>query len=657
MQIRTVLDQIDLGAMALPEFQRGYVWGRPQVRGLMQSLYQRHPVGGLLVWKTGSDEADARGTKDVLPGFVSLLLDGQQRITTLYGLMKGHPPAFFEGNQHAFTDLHFNVSTESFEFYAPVKMKSDPDWISVTEVFVGGTAKALQKFTADPGRADALAEIIQRIQRLSDIQEIDLHIEEVSGPDKTLDVVVDIFNRVNSGGTKLSKGDLALARICADWPEARQEMHKMLERWADAGYPEFKLDWLLRNVNAIVTGRAEFSFLADRSIEEFKDGLDRAERAVDKVLNLLGARLGLDHGRVLGARGAFPVLCRLVSDRDFQLEDASETDALLYWYVQVMLWGRYAGSVETITNQDLESLRTTTQRPTDALIESLERWRGDLLVRPIDFVAWSKGARFYPLLYMLTRVEHAIDWGNGLELRQQLLGSSASLEVHHIFPKARLYEAGFEMAQVNTLANYTFLTKETNLAVSDRNPAEYLPEFEAKHPGSIASHWIPMDPDLWTTDRYEDFLEARRQVLAAAANSFLSSLRAGSLEGSANAEFAIGSGRASVGADDEASELAAVDRWVSELGLSSGEFGHELTEEDGRLAATLDMAWPAGLQEGLSEPIALLLNEPREVEEAAGRHGFRFFTSIDGFKGYVLGEVEGAAASGHVPASASAMAG
>ena len=61
MKIDTILDQIDLGAMALPEFQRGYVWNRDQVRGLLDSLYRKHPVGSLLVWVTTTESAKARG--------------------------------------------------------------------------------------------------------------------------------------------------------------------------------------------------------------------------------------------------------------------------------------------------------------------------------------------------------------------------------------------------------------------------------------------------------------------------------------------------------------------------------------------------------------------------------------------------------------------
>lgn len=91
MKISTILDHIDTGHMALPEFQRGYVWSREQVRGLFTSLYKRHPVGGLLVWATKAETAAHRGDSSLAPGVVKLLLDGQQRMTSLYGVARGHP--------------------------------------------------------------------------------------------------------------------------------------------------------------------------------------------------------------------------------------------------------------------------------------------------------------------------------------------------------------------------------------------------------------------------------------------------------------------------------------------------------------------------------------------------------------------------------------
>lgn len=124
MKISTILDHIDNGHIALPEFQRGYVWSRNQVRRLFDSLYRRHPVGGLLVWVRDSKGAAHRGSGKLDPGVIKLLLDGQQRMTSLYGVVRGQSPKFFEGDAQAFTGLHFHLKNESFEFYQPSKMKT-----------------------------------------------------------------------------------------------------------------------------------------------------------------------------------------------------------------------------------------------------------------------------------------------------------------------------------------------------------------------------------------------------------------------------------------------------------------------------------------------------------------------------------------------------
>ena len=295
MKISTILDHIDSGHMALPEFQRGYVWNSDQVRKLFTSLYLRHPVGGLLVWATESKTATHRGDGPLAAGVVKLLLDGQQRMTSLYGVVRGKPPKFFDGNAKAFTGLRFHLDTETFEFYQPVKMRDDPLWIDVTELMKKGTAglgESVTRLSAQPALAAKVGEYVGRLSRLLGITDVDLHVEEVTGADKTLDVVVDIFNQVNSGGTKLSKGDLALAKICADWPEARDTMKAKLKEWAKADY-HFNLDWLLRSVNTVLTGEAKFQFLHEKSAEEIQDGLKRATKHIDTSLNLIGGRLGL----------------------------------------------------------------------------------------------------------------------------------------------------------------------------------------------------------------------------------------------------------------------------------------------------------------------------------------------------------------------------
>lgn len=651
MNIEVILSQIDLGAMALPEFQRGYVWNRDQVRGLMYSLYRKHPVGSLLVWVTKTEGADARGEQTLTPGSVKLLLDGQQRITSLYGLMRGKPPRFFDGNARAFQGLYFNLEEEIFEFYLPAKMKDDPLWLSVTKIFTEGAGATMQMLLQTPSLQPKISVYLERINRIDNIKSIDLHMEEVTGEDKTVDVVVDIFNRVNSGGTKLSKGDLTLAKICAEWPEARSEMKKRLDKWRKAGYV-FKLDWLLRNINAVTTGKSLFTAMKDIDTATFKSGLEATEEVVDRILNLIASRLGLDHDRVLGSRYSIPLMSRYLHQRGGRLKKQSERDQLLYWYVHTMLWGRYSASTESVLATDLEAITDATATdPGDAInriVENLRRERANLRLNESDFAGSSKGNRFYPLLYMMTRACHARDWGSGDELTNHLLGHMQRLEIHHVFPKALLYKHGYAKRQVNAIANFTFLTQETNLEILAADPAKYLPKYQKQTPGAVASHWMPMDPELWKVENYLEFLAERRRLLAAAANSFLDSLNSGAFPAHADSDEASFIERATayipggIADDEEEEKLLRANKWVAKQGLAEGELDFDLFDADnGQQLAVLDLAWPTGLQEGLTEPVALLIDEDSEVEELANQAGFRYFTSVASFRRYVKQEILG----------------
>lgn len=644
MKLSTILDHIDSGHMALPEFQRGYVWNRDQVRGLMLSLYKGHPVGGLLVWATESLGAPARGDGPLAPGVVKLLLDGQQRITSLYGIIRGHAPKFFDGNANTFTGLFFHLETEEFSFFMPTKMQGDPLWVDVTRLMKEGIGPAMAAITGSPDQAPKLVDHLNRLNQIQQVKDRELHVEEVTGADKTIDVVVDIFNRVNSGGTKLSKGDLALAKICAEAPEARVTMKSSLKKWRDQDF-HFDLDWLLRNVNTIVTGEAKFSFLHTVDAPTFADGLKRAERRIDTLLNMVAGRLGLDHDRVLAGRYAFPVMSRYLDKKGGKFDGgAAEQDLLLFWYLQSAMWGRFSGSVESLLDKDMEALE---RGGLDELIRELRLWRGSLKVQPDHFGGWSLGARFYPVLYLLTRIGEARDWGLGLPLKANLLGQHSHLEVHHIFPKAQLYKRKYGRPQVNAVANFCFQSKETNLEISDRLPEEYFPVFESRHPGGLASQWIPTDPQLWKMENYPDFLEARRQLLADKINGFLQDLLHGEpLDGAeARRERVLEDARATAlpgGIESEAEEeaLEALNAWVVEQGLPEGHMLYELADpETGEAMAVLDLVWPDGLQEGLSEPVAVLLDESHDLVAMASSRGYRVFTQIDLFKHYVAREV------------------
>lgn len=634
-RVLTLLDQIDSGTVLLPEFQRGYVWNRDQVRGLMRSLYLGNPVGGLLMWETPAEGLSVRGGA---PGSGThlLLLDGQQRVTSLYGVIRGKPPAFFEGDAGAFTGLYFNVESQAFEFYAPAKMADDIRWVNATELFKTGPVPFLAKFADQPERANIY---LGRLNKLWQVTEKEFNQEKITGATKTVDEVVEIFNRVNSGGTKLSKGDLALARLCAQWPEARAVMRRSLTRWQESGF-RFSLDWLLRNATAVAAGRSMFTALEKVTPEEFQAALAKSVDYVGTFLDAVSGRLGLDHDRVLMGRYAVPVVSHLLELNGGRFDDGAHRDRVLYWYIHSALWGRFAGSTETYLQQDYDTGR---RAGIEGLIATLERARGgNLEVRAHDFEGSTRGSRFYPLLYLLTRVKGARDFGSGLELRAELLGRLSSLQVHHIFPKALLRDR-YERGQVNAIANFCFLMQRTNLEVGRRAPEDYFAEAEARHPGVLASQWIPTDPELWHVDRYLDFLAARRELLAQAAQSFLHELRSGT--GSAAGAMLQPLTMAPEEPDDARTVLIRdlVDELLrlgcaeplTDAGISDPSSGREL--------AVAEAFWPDGLQPGQGNPVVLELDPDAADLPRLEELGYEVFTSTDALLGFINRRNESAA--------------
>lgn len=643
MDVATILNLIDAGEYGLPEFQRGYVWSRGQVRRFMSSLYHGNPVGSLLIW-VPEEVTDVRGGNYPAVGNIKLIIDGQQRLTTLYGITRDKPPRFFRGNENNIRNLYFHLDAEKgeeFEFYGPVKMKDNPRWVSVTKVLQEGAGKyfqtRIQKGELDYPDWD-------RLHDLEKIKEKVFHSETITK--RNLDEVVNIFNEVNSGGTKLNAADLAMAKLSAQRPTAREEMEKSLRKWSDFGY-SFDFNWLLRGITILVSGDARFSTGGARSGEvreldsnSFAKGLFRFEKHINDLLLQIRANLGLDNSSVLRSEFTLLVLAYYLELNNGLRQGEVEIARILYWYVNTALWGRYSGTTEARLNQDLAILRETDmwQDQLSGLIDSLRSVRGTLKLSPEDFFGSRRDNRFYPLLYLLTRVRNARDLFKNIPLDMGLVGNP--LELHHIFPKSRLYQLDRSQREVNTLANFAFLTKGSNRSIGNRWPADYLAEAEGRFPGVLASQWIPNEPDLWEPENYDRFLERRRQALTDDSNALLDTLASGRLPKGAmlprQQDVTLPVRPVHITSDEEELELTECQEWMEENNLPRGESGYELVDETSEdLLATLDLAWPDGVQEGLGHPVALLIDEEDETLYAAQQFNFRFFTSLPDFKQYV----------------------
>jgi uncharacterized protein with ParB-like and HNH nuclease domain len=138
MKISELLDGIRKRDLVLPEFQREYVWSREQAKQLFVSLIKDYPVGSLLFWKTDSppELKNLDEPPDKL-GTMQVILDGQQRLTTLYLLMTGEIPPYYTERDISTDprDLYYNIEAGDFQYYQASKMKGNDLWWPVVECF------------------------------------------------------------------------------------------------------------------------------------------------------------------------------------------------------------------------------------------------------------------------------------------------------------------------------------------------------------------------------------------------------------------------------------------------------------------------------------------------------------------------------------------
>ena len=519
--IQDLLSEIAHGEILLPEFQRGYVWNRDQVRALMQSLYRKHPTGHLLTWRTYKPSL-VRGAQSAPNGHSLLLLDGQQRLTTLYVLFTGEAPLFYEG-ESLFFDLHFNMQTEEFRFYQKSRMENNPAWISVHKFLREGLTTLLERIDQlDEDRRTIIQQNLARLSRLDAVRHYTYTVDQVSGDEFSVDQVVEIFDRVNSQGTPLTKADLGLAHVCSIWPEARAELRAFSLKMGDLGFP-VELSFLVRCMAGVATGSIVLEGTFMRTpIAELKRAWQEMQPAFEHLIGVLR------HEALIGNLSDLPTENVLVPVTIFLARHGGTfpTDTIKHrfirWLYLAELWGRYSGSTETKLQQDVALVSGSDLDPTPELEQAILRERGRVALEEGDLI----GARINSAVAFLSRVvarsRGARDWFTGIRIYDSAVGKSQGSEHPFIFSQSVLKNAGItDQTLSNTIANRAILGKKPSLAHRKSSPADYLREIEENQPGALQEQSVPMERELWVPDRFPDFLTARRRLLAKAMNEFI----------------------------------------------------------------------------------------------------------------------------------------
>lgn len=521
-KITEILHSIDNGEYTIPEFQRGYVWNSTQVKEFFRSLYLGYPSGSFLIWKT-KDPSKIRGTKtDSNSAFHQLILDGQQRLTTIYTIFREQTPDWYEGVSLR-TDLHFNLETEDFEYFMQKKMGNNPEWINVSKFFSqGGVTSFISEIHGlEEDKKNYYISKLETINKLGKIQDYGYYIKEITLTE--LDKVVEIFNLVNKTGTTLNESDLALAVITSNWPDAKERFRAASKEFNSHNY-DFSFRSYTRLLNIFCLERGLYNNeIGQVNSEEFEKQWKEIKKTLSYLINILRDKAFIDSSDSFNSLYVFYVLCFYLKKNGGQFSSEEEANKAIFWMYTSLLWGRFSGSSETYLEKDINIIKD--KNSIDALIEEMRIFKGvNLYLRPEDIGMQGVRSRIYNLFYCSIRAQDAKDWTNPvLSLYSKSIGYNNKLQRHHIFPKAFLYNKynsknSIHKALVNEISNIAFITQESNISILDGDPAEYLPRVDAEQ---LRKQFVPADASLYTLDNYEVFLEQRRKKLAEGINKFL----------------------------------------------------------------------------------------------------------------------------------------
>lgn len=533
MSIKALLGLIEANDIAIPEIQRPFVWKRAQVRDLMDSLYKGYPTGYIILWKN----PDVKLKDGRMSAGKKIVIDGQQRITAMMTAIAGRTvlDSDFEETQIkiAFNpfaaldyELNGNEEAEIFAVATPAHSKSKnwiPDISKIFETNFSSWTFIPQYIQNNPEMA---GEDLQRIlNHLRGIESTQIGVIDLSEK-LELDVVTDIFIRINSKGTALSQGDFVMSKMAADEKYGGMILRKLIDYFAHlAVKPQYyshianhdqefastehlkQIAWLRNDTETVydpgcddvirvafmhVFKRARLAelvqLLSGRDFEtrEYKEDIaahtfEGMYRGVENFVNEYNFKQFMQTIRGAGFISPKMITSNMALDFAYALflmlqeSDVPVADRkriVQKWYVLSILTQRYSASPESAFAKDLKVISEVGIPQALKNIEDATLSDNFWNVALVQNLSYASSLNPTYLTYLAAQVR---------KVESSLLSNTPVSElinfggdVHHIFPKKYLMEHGFDRTQYNQTANYAYLDTPVNISIGKKAPKDYF---------------------------------------------------------------------------------------------------------------------------------------------------------------------------------------
>ncbi len=572
LTVNQLIEKIDTGELGLPELQRPFIWKVSKVRDLFDSLMRGYPIGYLMLWECPSLEKKKSIGVD-LHSYDSpkeVIIDGQQRLTSLYAVMKGKKVINSKFDEKSII-ISYNPLQDKFEVGYQAT-KKDPEWIyNISDVyttsssfkFINSFIKRLSEYRECKGGVLTEAEqdtISENINAIVNLKNHTLPVFDIKANAEEEDVS-EIFVRVNSGGVSLKQNDFILTLLSLYWDEGRKEIEEFSKestfptKGKTTSYNQITTvaaQDLIRVVMAYAFDRARLKYGykllrgADFDKRGAVDGelrIQRFDTLKDKLPDVLDVHSWheflkaimnagyLSRDLILSGNAIFySYAFYLIAKHRFHASYNENMHLTSLWFFYASLVSLYTGSFESTVESHLNSIKdlSTLKEYKDFILSRVnERLTNDYfditLVGSEGLAVSGKGNNAWnAYVAALNIMDAKILFSKSNLLVSKLFeprtdGNRKSLEKHHLFPKAHMKAQGYTDAKINQMANYAFIDWKDNMDILDDAPSVYYP---IVCEGRSDEEILRMEeenalPHGWENMPYEDFLVERRKLMAA----------------------------------------------------------------------------------------------------------------------------------------------
>lgn len=504
------------GVYAIPQLQRNYVWDKSRVCLLLDSIYHHYPIGVSLVWNAKSSKvAEIKpNNKTILPPFnvnsrtIDFLIDGQQRLTSIYGIIEGIHEAIDFNSKIDFRNIYFALDREKETRFVYLRRydATRGEYIPVHHVVKDNPQRLKRKFNLTNA---AMREVEKLKSRIQSYKFHFIYVETDS-----IDEVRETFVRINSQGMTVSKADAMFARAAniglRDLVDGTRRA--LMKREYHEMKPEaFIYTMALSKGERSVGKKALNNFTRKfNKQEQFKARFQREWRQYHKAFLLASDFMEdeflINSYYMLPSDNIFTMLSLF-----FYLNHARPSPhqirEIRKWFWHTTLGERYSGSAfNKNIPLDIDFFKKLANRQYHTYTIGDKINANDFLKKDYRKTNFSAVMGYY--LFLKSQGPRYLQTGTPMMLDNALALANRK-DRHHIFPQGILDRRRIKTRWKHALLNICFLAANENQSISDDLPREYLGAFKRKRyfRGVMKSHLIPVQKNsgVWNKSVKEGF--------------------------------------------------------------------------------------------------------------------------------------------------------